>query len=59
MSDLVCSFMVYDLLGAQVVNFGGALDMQTLMEFAGYLASVIEGFDALVATGIMPAGGWL
>jgi hypothetical protein len=59
MSDLVCSFMVYDLLGAPVVNFGDALDMQTLMEFAGCLASVIEGCDALVATGMMPAGGWL
>jgi hypothetical protein len=58
MADLVCHIMVYDLPGAQVVNFGGALDMQTLVEFAGCLASVIEGCDALITGGEMPEGGW-
>ncbi len=36
--------------------------MRILVEFAGCLASVIEGCDALVASGMMPtmsAGGWL
>lgn len=59
MPDLVCRFMVYDSLGAQVMDFGGVLTMQTLVEFAGGRALVIEGSDSLVVGGIMPTGALL